>query len=51
MRLEKGYRAWGADLTTERTPLEAGLDALVKTDGRAFVGRDAMLALSRPMAA
>jgi dimethylglycine dehydrogenase len=43
MRLEKGYRAWGADLTTERTPLEAGLDALVKTDGRAFIGREAML--------
>ena len=43
MRLEKGYRAWGADLTTERTPLEAGLDALVKSDGRAFVGRKAML--------
>jgi dimethylglycine dehydrogenase len=43
MRLEKGYRAWGADLTTERTPLEAGLRALVKTDGRDFVGREAML--------
>jgi dimethylglycine dehydrogenase len=25
MRLEKGYRGWGADLTTERTPLESGL--------------------------
>ncbi len=44
MRLEKGYRAWGADLTTERTPLEAGLDALVRAEGRSFVGRDAMLA-------
>ncbi len=44
MRLEKGYRAWGADLTTERTPLETGLDALVKTEGRDFIGRDAMLA-------
>ncbi|TPK50708.1 MULTISPECIES: FAD-dependent oxidoreductase [unclassified Mesorhizobium] len=43
MRLEKGYRAWGADLTTERTPLEAGLGALVKTDNRTFVGREAML--------
>jgi dimethylglycine dehydrogenase len=43
MRLEKGYRAWGVDLTTERTPLEAGLDALVKTEGRSFVGRDAVL--------
>ena len=44
MRLEKGYRAWGSDLTTERTPLEAGLDHLVKTSGRDFIGREAMLA-------
>ncbi len=44
MRLEMGYRAWGADLTSERTPFEAGLDHLVVTDGREFTGRDAMLA-------
>ncbi len=44
MRLEKGYGGWGSDLTTERTPLEAGLGYLVKPDGRDFVGRDAMLA-------
>ena len=44
MRLEKGYRAWGADLTTERTPLEAGLDHLVRTVSRGFTGRDALLA-------
>jgi len=43
MRLEMGYRAWGADLTTERTPLEAGLGRFVKTEGRDFVGRQAML--------
>ena len=28
-RLEKGYRAWGADLTSERTSLEAGLKRFV----------------------
>ena len=44
MRLEKGYRGWGADLTTERTPLESGLDYLVRSAGREFTGRDAMLA-------
>ena len=44
MRLEKGYRAWGMDLTSERTPLEAGLDFLVRFEGRHFVGRDALLA-------
>ena len=43
MRLEKGYRGWGADLTTERTPLESGLAALVRSEGRSFIGRDAML--------
>ncbi len=43
LRLEKGYRAWGLDLTTERTPLEAGLGALARTDGRDFVGREALL--------
>jgi dimethylglycine dehydrogenase len=48
MRLEKGYRAWGMDLTTERTALESGLSAFVKTKGRQFVGRDAMLAREKP---
>ena len=43
MRLEKGYRAWGIDLTTERTPIEAGLHHLVRTSGRAFTGREALL--------
>lgn len=43
MRLEKGYRGWGADLTTERTALEAGLGFLVKPGGRTFVGREAMM--------
>ena len=44
MRLEKGYRGWGADLTTERTPGEAGLSAFVKPDGRCYAGREAALA-------
>lgn len=43
LRLEKGYRAWGMDLTTERTPLESGLDLFVKTEDREFIGRDSML--------
>lgn len=44
MRLEKGYRAWGLDLTTERTPLECGLASLVRTQGRTFIGCDALIA-------
>ena len=43
MRLEKGYRAWGLDLTSERTPIEAGLKYLVKTQDRQFSGKAALL--------
>ncbi|HEX3055738.1 MAG TPA: glycine cleavage T C-terminal barrel domain-containing protein, partial [Gaiellaceae bacterium] len=41
LRLEKGYRAWGSDLTAETTPLEAGLGFAVKMD-KEFIGRDAL---------
>jgi 4-methylaminobutanoate oxidase (formaldehyde-forming) len=43
-RLEKGYRAWGADIGPDYTPLEAGLGWAVKdrTDV-AFLGRDAIV--------
>ncbi|WP_370212203.1 FAD-dependent oxidoreductase [Roseovarius sp.] len=40
MRLEKGYRGWGSDLTTERSPLEAGLTAFVRKDLRDGLARD-----------
>jgi dimethylglycine dehydrogenase len=46
MRLEKGYRGWGADLTTERSPLESGLGAFTKAEGRAFPGRGGLLTRS-----
>jgi 4-methylaminobutanoate oxidase (formaldehyde-forming) len=42
LRLEKGYRVWGADITPEDTPFEAGLDFAVKLDKGGFVGRDAL---------
>lgn len=41
MRLEKGYRVWGADIGPETTPYEAGLGFCVKTD-KDFLGRDAL---------
>ncbi len=40
MRLEKGYRAWGSDLTTERSPLEAGLTSFVRKDLRGRLARE-----------
>ena len=43
MRLEKGYRVWGSDLTAETTPYEAGLGFCVKLDKPGgFDGRDAL---------
>jgi dimethylglycine dehydrogenase len=44
MRLEKGYRLWGSDITADWTPFEAGLDRFVKLDKGDFIGRDALLA-------
>ena len=48
LRLEKGYRVWGADITPEDTPFEAGLGFAVKLDKGDFVGRDALAAASPP---
>ncbi len=42
LRLEKGYRAWGADITPNDTPFEAGLGWAVKLkSGLPFIGRQA----------
>ncbi|MFI6181865.1 FAD-dependent oxidoreductase [Nonomuraea sp. NPDC051191] len=43
LRLEKGYRLWGVDMTTEHDPYEAGLGFAVKAD-KDFLGRDALSA-------
>ncbi|HEX6843591.1 MAG TPA: FAD-dependent oxidoreductase [Actinomycetota bacterium] len=42
LRLEKGYRAWGVDVTPEHGPHEAGLGFTVRTDGPTFVGAEAL---------
>jgi glycine cleavage system aminomethyltransferase T len=45
LRIEKGYRAWGRELTPDDTPLEAGMGFTVRLDTRGgFVGRDALVA-------
>jgi sarcosine dehydrogenase len=47
LRLEKGYRAWSADITPNDTPFEAGLGWAVKMkSGRDFIGRRALEALA-----
>lgn len=51
LRLEKGYRYWGADISPDYTPFEAGLGFAVKLDKgngsitplRGFIGRDALV--------
>ena len=43
MRIEKGYLHWRADLITERTPLEAGLERFVRFDKGDFLGREALV--------
>ena len=48
LRLEKGYRVWGADITPEDTPFEAGLGFAVKLEKGDFVGRDALAAAPPP---
>jgi glycine cleavage system T protein len=44
LRMEKGYRHWGHDITDEDTPLDAGLGFAVASNKKApFIGRDALL--------
>jgi glycine cleavage system aminomethyltransferase T/glycine/D-amino acid oxidase-like deaminating enzyme len=49
LRLEKGYRSWGADMTTEHDPYEAGVDFAVRPK-ESFVGRAALAGKSRTTA-
>jgi sarcosine dehydrogenase len=51
LRLEKGYRAWAADITPNDTPFEAGLGWTVKMKSDIdFLGRAALSEkLSKPM--
>ena len=54
LRLEKGYRAWGSDITPEEHPFEAGLGFAVRMDVPGFIGNEALervLAAGRDAAA
>ncbi|VXB85587.1 Dimethylglycine oxidase [Arthrobacter sp. 9AX] len=44
MRLEKGYRLWGTDMTSEHHPYESGLGFSVAKDKTGFVGAEALAA-------
>lgn len=43
LRLEKGYRSFGTDMTFEHDPYQAGLGFAVRLDKGDFLGRDALL--------
>jgi glycine cleavage system aminomethyltransferase T/glycine/D-amino acid oxidase-like deaminating enzyme len=43
LRLEKGYRSFGADMTYEHDPYEAGLGFAVKLDKGEFIGKEALI--------
>ncbi|OCT46817.1 N,N-dimethylglycine oxidase [Cladophialophora carrionii] len=42
LRLEKGYRSWGTDMTTEHDPYESGLGFAVKPGKEGYVGSVAL---------
>jgi len=43
LRLEKGYRVWGSDITPDVDPYQAGLGFCVKLDKGEFIGRGALM--------
>ena len=47
LRLEKGYRVWGSDITADDNPYEAGLGFAVKLD-KEFLGKQALLEAGEP---
>jgi glycine cleavage system aminomethyltransferase T len=48
LRLEKGYRAWGTDMTAEHTPTAAGVDFAVRMTKDDFVGKRALAEAEPP---
>ena len=50
LRLEKGYRAWGSDITPEENPFEAGLGFAVAMETPGFIGNEALEKLQATVA-
>jgi 4-methylaminobutanoate oxidase (formaldehyde-forming) len=46
LRLEKGYRVWGADVTSETDPYSSGLGFAVRLEKGEFLGRRAVAGLA-----
>jgi 4-methylaminobutanoate oxidase (formaldehyde-forming) len=43
LRLEKGYRYWSGEISSDYTPFEAGLGFAVKLDKAEFIGKEALI--------
>jgi 4-methylaminobutanoate oxidase (formaldehyde-forming) len=43
LRLEKGYRYWSGEISSDYTPFEAGLGFAVKLDKAEFIGKEDLL--------
>jgi dimethylglycine dehydrogenase len=48
LRIEKGYRGWGAELTNEVNMIEADMERFIKLDKDDFTGKAATLAQKEP---
>jgi dimethylglycine dehydrogenase len=47
LRIEKAFPAWGAELSPDYSPYDAGLGRFIRLDKANFVGRDAALRLKQ----
>ena len=47
LRLEKGYCYWGAEVSPDYSPYDAGIGFAVNLDKGPFVGRDALLKIKK----
>ena len=51
LRMEKAYRGWGSELTSEIGMFDAGMDRFIRLDKPDFIGRQASLAMKQRGAA
>ncbi|GLG96783.1 uncharacterized protein GBIM_03690 [Gryllus bimaculatus] len=42
LRMEKGFRMWGADMNKDTSPIEAGLHNFIKINKGSFIGQNAL---------
>lgn len=49
LRIEKGYRSWGTDMTAEHLPAAAGVNFAVRMSKEDFVGKSALETAAAPV--